>query len=239
MRFFLILMMVLFLGLSGGAAWFFFGGVEDDPARKYEQAYQARIDTLLPKANAGDAKAQLKIARLYRDARDDLKDIAQAVIWLEKASNSTSSVARYELGRLYEQGLGVPKDYMRAFRLYKASAGLGRYRKAQFALGNLYFKGRGTLQNYDLAIDWFRKAAWGGHPIAQYLLGAMYSEGWAMDVDAMEAYMWLSLALPYRQQVQAHNKKYDPARELHKLRSRMTLTGQNEAEKRIRSWQPK
>jgi TPR repeat protein len=35
--------------------------------------------------------------------------------------------------------------------------------KAQFALGNLYYFGQGTLQDYVEAVKWFRKAAEQGY----------------------------------------------------------------------------
>lgn len=239
MRVLLIFMMVLFLGLSGGAAWFFFGGVEDDPARKKRDAYQARIEAILPKAEQGDTRAQLKLARLYRDANNEFKDLNLAASWLSKATRSRNPVAKYELGRLYEQGHGVPQDYMKAFSLYQIAAGLGNFSEAQFSLGNLYFKGWGVLQNYDKAIEWFQKSASGGHPTAQYLIGVMYSDGWGVREDALEAYKWLSLAGKNRKQVMAHDPAYDPAREFKNLKNKMSLPQRAEAKKRLRNWMQK
>ena len=57
MRVFLILFCVATLGLSGFAAWFFFGGPEEDPARKLHEAQIAKISAAHAQAKTGDLKA--------------------------------------------------------------------------------------------------------------------------------------------------------------------------------------
>ena len=44
------------------------------------------------------------------------------------------------------KGLGVPKDYKEAVRLFRRSEEQG-YIKAQFNLGNSYYKGQGVPQD--------------------------------------------------------------------------------------------
>lgn len=65
--------------------------------------------------------------------------------------------AKYNLGYMYELGLGVPRDFNKAIRLYKLAAASGSV-KAQVVLGNIYFNGIGVTQDIDLAIHWFELA---------------------------------------------------------------------------------
>ena len=84
--------------------------------------------------------------------------------------------------------------------------------RAQFALGDLFFNGRGVPQDYGEAINWYGKAANQGHPVAQYLMGVLYREGWGADHDPMEAYKWFFLASRHREEVRKASKKYNPER---------------------------
>ena len=52
-------------------------------------------------------------------------DYAQAAAWYQRASDQNYSSATLELGYLYEQGLGVGKDVMRALDMQRKASGLG------------------------------------------------------------------------------------------------------------------
>ena len=45
--------------------------------------------------------------------------------------------------------------------------------RAQYALGEMYYRGNGVEQDMSKALEWFEKAARQGHPEAQSLLGVM------------------------------------------------------------------
>ena len=49
--------------------------------------------------------------------------------------------------------------------------------EAQNKLGNMYYKGEGVSQDYQKAIEWYKKAALRGHAKAQYNLGILYNGG--------------------------------------------------------------
>ena len=61
---------------------------------------------------------------------------------------------------------------------------------AQFNLGIMYFNGRGVVQNYTEALQWYRKAADQGHADAQLNLGVMYFEGKGVAQNHSEAARW-------------------------------------------------
>ena len=53
-----------------------------------------------------------------------------------------------------------------------------------------------TVQNYAGAARWFRRAADQGHTNAQAVLGSLYAVGLGVPKDFVNAYVWVSLALP-------------------------------------------
>jgi hypothetical protein len=65
---------------------------------------------------------------------------------------------------------------------------------AQAVLGFMYANGRGVPQSYDVAVDWYLKAASQGDPTGQFLLGLMYDKGFGVTQNVIFAYKWLDLA---------------------------------------------
>jgi uncharacterized protein len=65
---------------------------------------------------------------------------------------------------------------------------------AQTVLGFMYENGRGVPQNFERAVEWYRRAAAQGDPTAQYLLGLMYDKGHGVQQDWVLAHKWLILA---------------------------------------------
>lgn len=62
------------------------------------------------------------------------------------------------LGQLYEDGQGVPRDYMEALKWYRMAADQGDI-WAQLAVGRFYEKGCGVRQDDQEACFWFSLAA--------------------------------------------------------------------------------
>lgn len=59
--------------------------------------------------------------------------------------------------------------------------------EAQVELGTKYYKGLGVEKNYNLAVDWCRKAAEHGYPRALNALGVMYRNGFGVEKNEKEA----------------------------------------------------
>lgn len=79
-----------------------------------------------PLAEQGDAEAQYYVARIYANGMSGVQvDYAQAAHWYELAAGQGYKAAEQELGYLYEQGLGVPRDLQRALNLQRKASGLG------------------------------------------------------------------------------------------------------------------
>jgi predicted nucleic acid-binding Zn-ribbon protein len=80
----------------------------------------------LAPATEGDVEAQYYVARIYANGMDDVQvDYAQAALWYQRAADQGNKEAKQELGYLYEQGLGVEKDLLRALNLQREASGLG------------------------------------------------------------------------------------------------------------------
>jgi len=66
------------------------------------------------------------------------------------------------LGVMYQLGLGVEKDMMKAVSFYQAAADKG-YAPGQYNMGLLLYEGKAVKQDYKRAYEMFEKAAKQGH----------------------------------------------------------------------------
>lgn len=101
--------------------------------------------------------------------------------------------AQFNLGAIYEAGLGVSKDPEEAAGWYAQAAGKG-HAKAQYNLGVMYAEGRGVPRDDARAATWMRKAAEQDHGKAQYNLGILYQTGRGLPKDPVQARTWLDRA---------------------------------------------
>ena len=75
---------------------------------------------------------------------------------LRPIARQGNKAAQYGLGKLYEYGKGVEKDYAEAARWYKKSAEQG-YASSEFKMGFAYRRGRGVAKNDGKSIFWYKK----------------------------------------------------------------------------------
>lgn len=77
-------------------------------------------------AGNGSAEAQYYVARIHANGMDNVPiNYSEAARWYQKASDQGYGEAKQELGYLYERGLGVEKDALRALNLQRNASGLG------------------------------------------------------------------------------------------------------------------
>ncbi len=98
-------------------------------------------------------------------------------------------LAYNSLGYLYEYGLGVKQDRVKAYNRYYEGAINGEP-YAQMHLGLMY-EAQG---NYGIAVNWYKEAANQGLAPAQYYLGNMYYWGKGVNQDYQEAMNWYQQA---------------------------------------------
>jgi len=107
-------------------------------------------------------KAFLIVALLFTSsvfASDDLLDQLASKLdeYIEDAERGDTK-SQYILGRMYNTGTVVPKNYAEAVRWFSRAAEYGHF-EAQIALGYMYSKGEGVDESDPEAIQWYRKAA--------------------------------------------------------------------------------
>jgi hypothetical protein len=162
------------------------------------QAQTAGIDpTLLAKANAGDAVAQVLVGESYAAGKGIERDLKQAAEWYGKAAAKGDLAGERHLAVLYRDGgKGFPRDMTQAAEWYRKAAEQGDA-GAQATLGTLYSIGQGVTQNYVEAYYWLElAAAVKGPKQEQYaanrqLMGAHITADEQAEADARAA-KWLA-----------------------------------------------
>lgn len=103
-------------------------------------------------------------------------DLPLAFKEFQAAAEAGHSDSQFNLGLMYEQGIGVGKDEQQAVVWYRKAAEQGNA-FAQYNLAVLYENGRGTAVDFALANEWYRKASLQGDPLAIGNLGMLYIRG--------------------------------------------------------------
>ena len=75
--------------------------------------------------------------------------------------------AQHKLGLMYNNGQGVPQDYVEAVKWYRMAAERCMA-EAQYNLGIMYANGLGVPQDYAEVVKWWRLAAEQGVAEAQF-----------------------------------------------------------------------
>jgi len=145
--------------------------------------------------------------------------------------------AQYNLGLIYDKGMGVPQDDLEAIRWYWKAAEQGDP-LAQYRLGFKYANGQGIPKNDTMAIKWFRKAADQGLPQSQYNLGIMYHHGRGVPQDNVMAYVWYKLAAS-RYPAYEEEDREQAVNNRDIVASKMTPEQIAEAQRMAREWKPK
>lgn len=109
------------------------------------------------------------------------------------AAQRGDAEAEFNMGRLYDHGIGVSQDYSEAARWYRMAAVRG-YPAAEVGLGFFYSHGLGVAKDKSLAVTWYRSAAEQGYVTAQYNLGIMYFYGEGVPQDRKTALLWFRKA---------------------------------------------
>ena len=119
-------------------------------------------------------------------AKQDYKTAMEK--WRPLAEDGNTS-AQVNLGVLYYEGRGVPRNYEEALKWYKMAAMQG-HAEAEYNLAVAYAQGRGVEQNQREALRFYRQSAERGYLPAQMMLAKMYYDGQAVAVNHAEAARW-------------------------------------------------
>jgi TPR repeat protein len=109
-----------------------------------------------------------------------------------RAAEQGDIVARFNLGMIYLQGLGVRSEPSVGIGHIRRAAIAG-YAPAQFQLG-MWLSSRDSGEDQADSIFWLTSAARQDHPAAAYHLGRIFSERSEGNADIVSALKWLNEA---------------------------------------------
>lgn len=112
----------------------------------------------------------------------EINDMPTAYKAFLAAAKEGHADSQFNVGVMYEQGIGVAKDDQQAVVWYGKAAAQGSS-AAQYNLGVLYENGRGTPVDFAKANDWYRKASVQGDALAVGNLGMLYIRGDGVKVN--------------------------------------------------------
>jgi len=124
---------------------------------------------------------------------NDRGDFQTALRIYTELSNQGDRTAQLQLGLMYDEGHGVPKQYQQAVRWYSVAASQGDP-DAPYYLGRIYHDGRSSSKDYARARQWYRVASQRGNPKAAVNLGVMYAFGLGGPKNYQAAGQWFFLA---------------------------------------------
>lgn len=153
--------------------------------------------TYLSAASKGDAVAQYELGLRLLEGKEVPQNEKLAVEWLMKSANIGNEDAQYLLGTCYDSGTGVDMNEKIALGFYiKSAEAANKY--AQYKMGLHYF----GLKQYDMAVDWYKRAVRQEHPESQVELARCYYYGFGSIKSEEGAIKALEKAV---------NRNYKPA----------------------------
>lgn len=146
-------------------------------------------------ASDGDLRSILGLAYMSLDPESARYNPVKAVKLLTQASEKGEPEAMFELGGLYERGIGTDQNVVKAVALYEKAAGLN-FADAINDLGFLNYQGGlGVPRNQNKALSLFQRAADLGHPEALFNFAALIDDGEVAGKTPVEAAKYLYRAL--------------------------------------------
>jgi uncharacterized protein len=170
-----ILIVCAFLTLSVLSGW--------TQAKANDPTQNPAFQKDLAAANAGDVKAQIKVAKFYYHGPNRARNYAEAARWFKAASQQGSQESSAWLGSMMMYGRGVPRDYDQGIALITQAANAHDPVGLRFAGELVQRVGRDNVQ----AASLFQQAADLGDANAMTWLGRMYLMGRGVPKDRNKA----------------------------------------------------
>lgn len=123
-------------------------------------------------AERGHAESQYQLANNYArgDGEGFPKDDTQAAYWYERAADQQHPAGTYRWGVHLMYGRGVERDFEKGWELVETAAKMDDL-DAMVMLAAMIDTGEAPIQDPDVALEWYQKAADGGNAEAQFRLG--------------------------------------------------------------------
>ncbi|KAG5180249.1 hypothetical protein JKP88DRAFT_279665 [Tribonema minus] len=182
---------------DGGALQWGRGGMQfEDPQRgamESPEASAAASQCTLARC-VSPLDVPLETTMSAADVRREMtRQLLEAAELFRRAADAGSADASYQLGRLYEQGLGMPVDPMAAFEHYRSAAEAGHVTAAA-CCGHMLYSGVGCLASAREAANWYIVAAEQGDVSSMNALGILHEEGRGVERCWQRALHWYTAA---------------------------------------------
>lgn len=142
-----------------------------DKAKFY---YKKAIDECSDKEIIGSAQGNLANI-LWNEIHSESDKLNVINLYKESIKNG-NEVSMYNLGKIFDDGNKVDRDYLVAYDYYRMAAE-HNYPDAQAELGWMYDKGHGVSRDYYKSVYWYNLAAENNHVVAIANLGTLYMNG--------------------------------------------------------------
>lgn len=148
---------------------------------------------------SGAAEFRMRLGGVVRDTPSNSRQSdrgvpdTESVATYQLAAENGDAEAQFNLGRMYDEGHGVPRNPYEAVKWYRLAADQG-HALGEANLGVMYMSGEGVPKDLAEAVRWFRLAAEQGDSTGQCNLGSMYGSGSGVPRDDTEAAKWYRLA---------------------------------------------
>jgi TPR repeat protein len=159
----------------------------------HRQVARTTMHKTIALADAGDARAQARLALAYLRGQGSTADANAALLWCMSAAKAGNPVAQYLLGALYQQGDHVPADPAQAVAWFSRAAEKGNL-KAMHNLAIALAQGAGAAKDEAKAAEWFTRAAERGYVDSAFDLGVLYERGEGVSQDLKQALKWYGIA---------------------------------------------
>jgi TPR repeat protein len=153
------------------------------------------IAELEARMGKGDLRAQAELAARYGRGDGVPADVAKAIALLKDAVAKNEPDAMHWLATAYTNGVGVEKNATQAALLYEQAA-LKGHRESQFIMGVTISTGQaGFSADWKAAIPYFRRSADQNLPMAEFMMGYAYQQGYGVETHPETAAYWYRRAL--------------------------------------------
>ncbi|MHC5226501.1 tetratricopeptide repeat protein [Ignatzschineria sp. LJL83] len=164
-----------------------------------------KIYELFEKAAENGEEEAYYYLGIMNDAGEGVpQDREKALYWFHKSVDTGNEEALARMGSIYLHDEEV-QDYTKAREIFEKTVESERNETAEYYLGRIYAEGLGVEQDYQQALEWFKKSAdpfhaigmTGYHPLAlraMLKVGKLYEEGLVGEKDYTAAEPWYDKA---------------------------------------------
>jgi TPR repeat protein len=133
-------------------------------------------------------------------------DLELAAKEFRTAAEAGDVEAQFNVGLMYERGMGVSKNERESLVWYRKSAEQGNS-NAQFNLGVMYENGLGTPVDFSQAHQWYSKASVQGDGLAVGNLGMLYIRGQGVEQNKVAGLALLLVSVELDSSPENHARK--------------------------------